>query len=62
MTKVANPSKVKNENMSVIVVRNTPEEIAGSNFKRCKTNGINTPKNPESVIAAKIAAAKTKLK
>ena len=61
-TKVARPSKVRKENMSVIVVKKTPDEIAGSNFNLYKISGIKTPKKPERVIAAKIAEANTRLK
>ena len=46
----------------MIVIKNTPDDIAGSNFNLCNKIGINAPKKPPTIIVVIIARARTKLK
>ncbi len=58
----ARPRKTRKEKVSVIAIRKTPEEIAGSNFKRWSNKGITAPEKPPIITVPRIADAKTELK
>ena len=60
--RAANPRNTRKEVVSVIAIKKTPEDIAGSNFILYKSNGIIEPKKPAMKIVKNIAVAKIKLK
>jgi len=58
----ANPKKIKKAILSIIAIKKTPEEIAGSKFILFRKSGIIAPKNPDRIIVTKIETANIKLK
>ena len=59
---MARPRKMKNARASVIVVKNTPEAMAGSIFILDKISGITVPASPATNNVPITAEANTKLK
>ena len=53
---------MKKELASVIVIRKTPEEMAGSSFSLFSNSGMAAPKRPAVVMVMNIDTANTKLK